>query len=314
MVRHHHISMFAQDLKVTDPFYTQLLGLRRVKITVNQNKADMYHIFYGDRYGSAGNDFTFFDYSAAGPKVAGTNAHTGVGLLLPSESSLDYWQERLTKHSVHVIREDYLGYDTLSFEDPSGLPLRMYINDSDQLPSEWEIWTANDIEAPHYIQGMGPAEMTVRDHISSANNLVELFGYHIVAQTDHYTRLRPNPAEIYGEIIILEKAGSIEKAGYGTIHHLAIQIEEDNFDQIEATIKAKGFQTTVYDRHFFNSLYFREANSVMIEVVANKALGFVEGDDDSKLGQQLDLPPFLEDRREELTAKLTPIEEWMSSN
>ena len=82
MVRHHHISMFTHDLKENNQFYMDILGLRRVKITVNQNLPEMYHIFYGDTEGSAGNDFTFFDYSQYPKRKKGTNAYQDMVSLL----------------------------------------------------------------------------------------------------------------------------------------------------------------------------------------------------------------------------------------
>lgn len=59
--RHHHISMYTKDLKENNHFYTEVLGLRRVKVSVNQNDHSMYHVFYGDSLGTSGNDITYFD-------------------------------------------------------------------------------------------------------------------------------------------------------------------------------------------------------------------------------------------------------------
>ncbi|MCC5024705.1 MAG: VOC family protein [Candidatus Synoicihabitans palmerolidicus] len=42
-------------------FYTQVLGLRLVKITVNQDDVSAYHLFYADGAASPGTDLTFFD-------------------------------------------------------------------------------------------------------------------------------------------------------------------------------------------------------------------------------------------------------------
>ena len=60
MKGHHHISMLTKNGKKNNHFYQNILGLRRVKKTVNQDDPSMYHLFYGDEVGSPGIDITFF--------------------------------------------------------------------------------------------------------------------------------------------------------------------------------------------------------------------------------------------------------------
>lgn len=76
---HHHISMITKDAKINNHFYEKVLGLRRVKKTVNQDDPSMYHLFYGDLTGSAGTELTFFEIPQAGRTVRGTNAITKIG-------------------------------------------------------------------------------------------------------------------------------------------------------------------------------------------------------------------------------------------
>ena len=45
-------------------FYTDTLGLRLVKKTVNQDDVRAYHLFYGDGHATPGSDLTFFDWPA----------------------------------------------------------------------------------------------------------------------------------------------------------------------------------------------------------------------------------------------------------
>lgn len=66
--------------------------------------------------------------------------------------------------------------------------------------------------------------------------------------------------------------------------------------------------TKVIDRHYFKSIYFRESNGIMFEI-ATDGPGFTIDSKLEDLGKQLDLPPFLEDSRKEIEAKLTPLEE-----
>lgn len=312
ITQHHHISMFSHNLKETDYFYQHVLGLRRVKISVNQNLPTMYHVFYGDRFGTAGNDFTFFDYSHSKTKVAGTNAYTGIGLLVASEASLDYWLERLEKFDYQATKEDYYGDKIVVVYDPSGLKLQFFVNTNGYLDSSWEPWTGNDVDPEHLIQGMGPVEITVRDKDKLIETLTSLFDYQLVSNEATFARLRPKADSIFGEINIIELQGRIEKVGSGTIHHLAIQLDESSLDRIEEELVRVGFRPKVYNRFYFASLYFRDHNGVMFEVVAKEAAGFLVDTNEALLGKQLDLPPFLEERRPELEKSLMPIEDWIT--
>lgn len=56
---HHHISMITKNAQQNNKFYRDILGLRRVKVTVNQDDTSMYHLFYGDKTGSPGTELSF---------------------------------------------------------------------------------------------------------------------------------------------------------------------------------------------------------------------------------------------------------------
>ena len=82
---HHHISMITKNASENNHFYRDVLGLRRVKVTVNQDDPSMYHLFYGDKTGSPGTELSFFEIPQVGQTHRGTNAITKIGLLVPSE-------------------------------------------------------------------------------------------------------------------------------------------------------------------------------------------------------------------------------------
>ena len=97
---HHHISMITKNAQLNNHFYQNVLGLRRVKKTVNQDDPSMYHLFYGDLTGSAGTELSFFEMPLAGRTHRGTNAITQIGLLVPSLESLKYWKKRFEQFEV----------------------------------------------------------------------------------------------------------------------------------------------------------------------------------------------------------------------
>lgn len=309
--RHHHISMYTKDLKENNYFYTEILGLRRVKVSVNQNDNSMYHVFYGDKLGTAGNDITYFDMPYVADRKEGTNAHHALGLLVKDETSFDYWQERLKKFGFSSTKKEYFGRNILEFEDADTLKLMLFSAGGEALPSEWEQWTDNDIDEEHLILGMGPVQINVRDKDKMVEMLTDIFKYEIVEDTSTHAILHANKNQLTGEIIICEIEGRIEVQGRGTIHHLAVQTEDTDLQEIDEILKERGYRTTgVIDRYYFESLYFREDNGVMFEIVGPEAKGFTADTDESELGTRLDLPPALEEKRAEIESRLTPISDW----
>jgi glyoxalase family protein len=74
----------------------------------------------------------------------------------------------------------------------------------------------------------------------------------------------------------------------------------------ERVIEAGARPTPVIDRFWFRSIYFREPSGVLFEI-ATLGPGFAVDEDPGHLGEKLVLPPFLEDRRAEIEAQLTPV-------
>jgi len=55
----HHVTAIARDPQKNIDFYTGILGLRLVKITVNFDDPTNYHLCYGDELGRPGSIITF---------------------------------------------------------------------------------------------------------------------------------------------------------------------------------------------------------------------------------------------------------------
>lgn len=307
---HHHISMITKSANKNNHFYRHVLGLRRVKLTVNQDDASMYHLFFGDKTGSPGTELSFFEIPPAGKTHRGTNAITRIGLLVPSEDSLHYWQSRLDENGVaHSGVVTYAGRPALKFEDPEGLRLVLLAANGEKV-AHWETWLKSEVPAEHQIQGMGPVEITVRRLEKLANTLTDVFGYTTVYYSEDEAIFQSIKGEPFGEIIVKYLDGPTERPGRGSIHHLAIRAkDEEELAFWEEKVRARGFHTSgIIDRFYFKSLYFRESNGILFEI-ATDGPGFAIDGDVEHLGEKLDLPPFLEERRAEIEAHLSPIEE-----
>lgn len=307
---HHHISMLTKDAKMNNHFYTKVLGLRRVKKTVNQDDPSMYHLFYGDLTGSAGTELSFFEMPVVGSTIRGTNAITQIGLLIPSFESLIFWKERFESLEVkHGEITTYAGRDALHFEDSEGLRMVLLNNNGEQIPEKWSGWEDSIIEQQHRILGMGSVEITVRHLDRLGKTLTEMFGYTEVARSDQEAIYQSVVGQAFGEIVVKEQEGPREKPGRGSIHHLAIRVKnEDELRYWETVVKERGFHTSgIVNRFYFHSLYFRESNGILFEI-ATDGPGFTVDSTVEGLGLELDLPPFLEERRAEIEANLIPLD------
>ena len=307
---HHHISMITKDAKINNQFYEKVLGLRRVKKTVNQDDPSMYHLFYGDLTGSAGTELSFFEMPMAGRTIRGTNAITKIGLLVPSLESLTYWKERFEQFEVkHDDITTYAGRAALPFEDSEGLRLVLLNNNGEEIPEFWSPWEDSPVDQAHRILGMGPTEITVRYLNRTAKTLKDLLGYVEVTRSEKEAVFQSIEGQAFGEIVVKQQEGPSEKPGRGSIHHLAIRVENvEALQYWEKVVKEHGFSSTdVIDRYYFHSLYFRDSNGILFEI-ATDGPGFTRDSSVEELGKALDLPTFMEDRRAEIEAKLKPID------
>lgn len=306
---HHHISMVTKNANKNNHFYKKVLGLRRVKLTVNQDSPSMYHLFFGDKTGSPGTELSFFEIPMVGRTQRGTNAITRIGLIVPSVESLQFWRQRFVSFGVaHGEVTTYANRPALHFQDAEGL--QMVLQVSSERVAHWETWDKSDVPAQHQIQGMGTVEVTVANLASFASTVTELFGYATLSQTADEAIFQSVAGEIFGELLVLQKDGPNEKPGKGSIHHIAIRIKNDEeLMYWEQQVRARGFLTGgIVDRFYFKSLYFREHNGILFEL-ATDGPGLAADVDIEHMGEQLDLPPFLEPRRAEIEAELKPIEE-----
>ena len=108
---------------------------------------------------------------------------------------------------------------------------------------------------------------------------------------------------------VLERPGAGPAGlGRGGVHHVAFRTPDDEEHALwREKIRAMGLGVTPQiDRFYFRSIYFREPGGVLIEI-ATDGPGFATDEDPAHLGERLSLPPFLEDRREEIESRLTPV-------
>lgn len=313
----HHVSSLTAKAPENLDFYTQTLGLRLIKKTVNQDSPSMYHLFYGDKEGNPGTEFTFFEIPNMAPNHHGNNSISTISLRVSHDQALNFWKERLEQlNADHDSIQERNGHQTLSFRDFEGQRLMLISDQNNQGVESGTPWKKDPIPAEYAIRGLGPVTLTVPYAESTADVLTSVMGFQKSGSYPSDIKGDPdilvfetgdggNGAEIH---VAERKDLQKERQGKGGVHHVAFRVDnEEELRQWIEKIDAEGFRHSGFvDRHYFKSLYFREPNGILFEL-ATDGPGFGTDEDMEHLGESLALPPFLEPRREEIEAKLKPL-------
>ncbi len=116
----HHVTSMAADAIQNNNFFTDTLGLRRIKKTVNFDAPDVYHLYYGDEVGTPGSVMTYFPFPDM-PRGTRGIGEVGVTEFAVPKGSLGYWQTKLAdKGLIRQKTETVFGETRLSFEGPDG--------------------------------------------------------------------------------------------------------------------------------------------------------------------------------------------------
>lgn len=314
----HHVSAITKKAPENFKFYTQVLGLRLIKKTVNQDDISVYHLFYGDELGNPGTELTFFELPNAGRNRDGNNSISALSLRVPDDKALDYWKHRLTGFSVeHDEITERGGRKTLAFRDPEGQRFNLVSDENNQGVPGGKPWDKSPVPAEHAIVGLGPAHLTVETAEHTALVLEDLLGFR---RKGSY----PSPAAGQPDIIVYETGEggsgtevhleerndlSQEHLGRGGVHHVAFRVdnEEELKQWIERIRTVQLPNSGFVDRFYFRSLYFREPNGILFEL-ATDGPGFATDEPLEHLGESLALPPFLEAKRAQIEAHLKPLD------
>ena len=122
----HHVTSISAKIGENAAFFTQLLGLRLVKKSVNQDDTSAYHLFYADKVGSPGTDMTFFDWAHIPPETRGTDSITLTSFRVNGKEALEYWVKRFDEYKVkHEGIETFDSRSVIRFEDGEGQRLML---------------------------------------------------------------------------------------------------------------------------------------------------------------------------------------------
>ena len=309
----HHLTAITANAPANKRFYTETLGLRLVKRTVNQDDTSAYHLFYADGEATPGTDLTFFDWPVA-PERRGTNSISRTGLRVSSEKSLDYWAERLGDSAMTTGEITTLdGRAGLDFEDAEGQRFRLVEDGGTGAAHPWE---ESPVPADHQIRGLGPITISVTNFAATETVLTRVLNMHQVrdyaspdgeGQVHVFSMGEGGPAaELH---VAVQPNLPIARQGAGAVHHVAFRTP-DVPAMHNWTARLSEFRipsSGEVERFYFRSLYFREPNGILFEI-ATDGPGFAVDEPLESLGERLALPPFLEGRRASIEAGLKPLD------
>ena len=311
----HHVTAVSARIADNLDFFTNILGLRLVKKSVNQDDVSAYHLFYADKLGSPGTDMTFFDWPTIGPNIRGTDSIAGTAFRVQSRQALDFWAERLDVLKVPRGRIGvFAGRELLPFKDLEGQ--KLYLVNDNRSEFEGEIWPHPEIPDEYALRGFFSIVFSVSGIDQLESILTKVMNFEEVTRAAwidqnseavvYTTKSGGGPGTEVWVLVQPELARA--RLGAGGTHHVAFRVAD--FDQqkrwhnhlTQAGLSVSG----LIDRFWFRSIYFRVSNGILFEI-ATDGPGFAVDEALEALGESLVLPPFLEDRREEIEAGLKPI-------
>jgi catechol 2,3-dioxygenase-like lactoylglutathione lyase family enzyme len=302
----HHITAIAADPQTNVDFYTGLLGLRLVKVTVNFDDPGSYHFYYGDGLGTPGTILTFFAWPGAWQGRHGNGQVTVTSFAIP-QGALAFWRDRLMAKDVAVDdSQERFGQKVLSLTDGDGLQLGL-IETATADPSR--AWTKSGIPAEFAIRGFHSATLSETGYQRTAALLTDQMGFRLSGQEQNRFRYEVDKGGAGKTVDVLCAPDNREgRVAAGTVHHIAWRTPDDA-QQREwlAEVGRLGYNVSpVMDRVYFHSIYFREPGGILFEI-ATDSPGFAIDESPEQLGTALQLPPWLEAQRARIEAALPPI-------
>lgn len=297
----HHVTAIASDPQRNLDFYTGILGLRLVKLTVNFDDPGSYHFYFGDHPGRPGTILTFFPWPLAkrGRQGAGFTHATAFRV---APGSIDAWLKRLGDARVELgVSTTRFGQRVLPFRDPDAMPLELI--EDPGVPTG---------AGPDLIHGFHSVTLNSSDPAATSRLLTESLGFRKIGSDDQCARFAAAESETPGSpgqyVDVLNTREGAGKLGAGVVHHVAFRARSDQEQGQWSTILSDAGEhvTPVQDRSYFRSIYFREPGHTLFEIATDQP-GFATDETVETLGSALRLPPPYEPRRAEIQRALPPI-------
>ncbi|MGA7899910.1 MAG: ring-cleaving dioxygenase [Nitrososphaeraceae archaeon] len=319
----HHVTAITSNPQKNIDFYTGDLGLRLVKLTVNQDDPTAYHLYFGDELGRPGTILTFFHWPNIPRGRRGTSQVIATSFLIP-ENSISHWIDRFKSRQIEYDGpyKRFNDEQVITFHDPDGLELELVAHTSAE-DRNVNVWKEGPIPVDDAIRGFYSVTLSEEGYERTASVLTDELGfiptlqdgsrfrYEISSTASSSTNLDTEQGGVGGakvvDVLCLPYAQQAI-IGIGSVHHVAFRTPTDEQQLVlrRNIVKARLNATPVIDRFYFHSVYFREPGGVLFEIATNPP-GFAVDEKLDALGTRLVLPPWLESMRSDLERILPPV-------
>lgn len=302
----HHVTAIAGEPQRNLDFYTSVLGLRLVKLTVNYDDPSTYHFYFGDEDGRPGTILTFFPWPGAHQGRRGTGQVTATAFSIP-RNAVGFWIERLKvrgfdSSAPHRRFEE----EVISFSDPDGLQLELVAHAGAEVREPWD---EGPVPPAHAIRGFFGVTLSEEGYERTAELHAKTFGFTPSREERNRFRYESGVAApgAVVDLLCLPYA-TPGRVAVGTVHHVAFRTAgpEEQMAWRNKLVGSGYNVTPVIDRVYFRSIYFREPGGVLYEI-ATELPGFSVDEPQDRLGTRLVLPSWLEPHRSDLEKILPPV-------
>jgi glyoxalase family protein len=287
-------------------FYSGVLGLRLVKLTVNFDDPTAHHLYYGDGAGTPGTILTFFPYPNGYPGRPGRGQATVTSLSIPRDS-VQFWVDRFKQNEVEFDKPQAReGGQVIGFRAPDGLLLELVATAEHEpmIP-----WAASPIPANKAVGAIRSVTLIVGALEPTEKVLTEILGMQKVAEKDHRHRYGLGDEGPFRVVdVVVDPTGPAGRGGHGSVHHIAFRVRDvaQQAELREKVIDAGLHVSQTMDRMYFKSVYFREPGGVLFEI-ATDLPGFATDEAPETLGQSLRLPSQFEGHRPQIEKALPKL-------
>lgn len=302
----HHVTAISSDPQKTVDFYTQVLGLRLVKLTVNYDDPGTYHLYFGNEIGHPGTILTFFPWPRQPYGCKGTGQLISTSFSIPP-NAIHYWNDRLTSHGIAAKESPKrFGDSVLSFADPDGQGLELIASVKSDMRTGWR---KGPVPFEYAIRGFHSVTLSEQVLERTESVLVDTLNFRQVGEEENRLRYKSGKGGA-GTIVDVLSQPNLPRGfvSVGTVHHVAFRAatDDDQNSLRQEILKADLNVTEVINRFYFHSIYFREPAGVLFEVATDPP-GFTVDEPVEKLGTALMLPPWLKSSRAEIEKNLPRV-------
>ena len=298
----HHITAMVNDAQRNIDFYAGVLGLRLIKKTINFDRPEVYHLYFGNGMGDPGTVITFFPWEKQLKGRIGTG-QVGVTSYIIPKGSLAFWENRLKKFNIETHVSFRFGEKYLTFQDPDGLQLELVERDEGPINP----WSFGGVQAENAIKGFGGAIFYSAQPHKTTDVLENVMGLECIGQEGDFLRFKAEGN--HGNTVDIQLNPTVRGLmGAGTVHHIAWRAKDEaELLRWRSLLEEKEYYPTeIRDRNYFKAVYFHEEGGILFEIATDPP-GFTVDEPAAELGNKLMLPSWLESKRKELEETLPPV-------